>query len=282
MSAPGYTIAGSENGTIALVDKSMRKIEYSVGGSLINGLHVYNANDGQARVVVANNDHSLKLFNLHSRRTETSLGCPAAMNHASVSSNGQMMAAVGDSTQVYLYINESGRWRKHAELRVAEDACFSSVFSPSQQYLAIGSQDGSCTILDVRRISNNLHDLSLHSPVDNQDTALVYRAQSSRSFPHGAIRSISWSPSCLDMLLYTESTAYATLLDCRNFSNQQRIRIPDGDGSHFGIGGRDRDITGACWSGSNGNRIYIGSEQGISEFGIKTRSRRTFPSSAMR
>lgn len=63
------------------------------------------------------------------------------MNHASVSPDGKMMAAVGDGTEVYLFVNESGHWRRYVDVCIAEDACFSSVFSPSQKHLAIGSQD---------------------------------------------------------------------------------------------------------------------------------------------
>lgn len=78
------------------------------------------------------------------------IACPAAMNHATVTSDGKMMAAVGDSTEVYLFVNESGQWKRHAEFNVANDASFSSVFSPSQRMLAIGSQDVSHISPDLR------------------------------------------------------------------------------------------------------------------------------------
>lgn len=74
----------------------------------------------------------------------SSISLPAAMNYASTTADGKMLAAVGDSTEVYIFVNESGRWRRYAEIAVAEDPCFSAVFSPSQQYLAIGSQDVCC------------------------------------------------------------------------------------------------------------------------------------------
>lgn len=70
------------------------------------------------------------------------------MNHATVTTDGKMMAAVGDSTEVYLFVNESGQWKRHAEFKIANDASFSSVFSPSQRMLAIGSQDVRDVILD--------------------------------------------------------------------------------------------------------------------------------------
>lgn len=74
-----------------------------------------------------------------SQRSPISL--PAAMNYASTTADGKMLAAVGDSTEVYIFVNDSGRWRRYAEITVAEDPCFSAVFSPSQQCLAVGSQD---------------------------------------------------------------------------------------------------------------------------------------------
>lgn len=106
--------------------------------------------------------------------------------------------------------------------------------------------------------------------------ALLHRARAARPYPHGSVRTVAWSPSPLDLLVYTESTSCATLLDCRDFTRTQKLKIPDGDGTHFGVGGRDREISGVCWSKS-GSHVYIGSEQGITEFQVKTKERRQFP-----
>lgn len=66
-SASGYTVAGAENGTIAVIDGHMNKAEYDVGGSLINGIHIYDdLHDHQTRAVISNNDYSLKFFSLSS------------------------------------------------------------------------------------------------------------------------------------------------------------------------------------------------------------------------
>ena len=278
-SARGYTIAGAENGYIAVLNSHTRsKTEIDIGGSLVNGIHIFQGSDGCDKALISNNDYSLKFFNLVTMRAEVPIHCPCAMNHASVSADGKMLAAVGDSTEVSLYILESGRWKRHSEICVAEDACFSSTFSPSGTTLAIGSQDGTCSILDTRMISSNIKDASsCYGPPSVKDSgALLHRATSARHFPHGSIRSISWSPSPLDMLVFTESTSFATLVDCRDFTRQQRLRIPDGDGSDFGINGRDREVSGACWS-RNGAQVYVGSEHGITEWNIKTRERRSFP-----
>ena len=279
-SARGYTIAGAENGYIAVLNsRTHSKTEVDIGGSLVNGIHIYQGQDSEDRALISNNDYSLKFFNLSTMRAEAPIHCPSAMNYASVSADGKMLAAVGDSTELYLFVQESGRWKRHAEICVAEDACFSSSFSPSGTNLAIGSQDGTCSILDTRMISNNLKEASTcYGPPSTEDSgALLHRVTSARHFPHGSVRSISWSPSPLDMLVFTESTSFATLLDCRDFEKQQRLRIPDGDGSDFGIGGRDREISGACWS-RNGSHVYVGSEHGITEWQVKTRERRSFPS----
>lgn len=69
-SGRGYTIAGAENGTIAVIQQDGSKAEYDIGGSLVNGLHVYQGLDGQERALVSNNDYSLKFFNLITRRSE--------------------------------------------------------------------------------------------------------------------------------------------------------------------------------------------------------------------
>lgn len=87
----------------------------------------------------------------------TPISLPAAMNSASTSEDGQMLAAVGDSTEVYIFVNDGGRWRKHAEVTVADDPCFSSVFSPSQQHLAIGSQDVNSNALFVPKTDHSGH-----------------------------------------------------------------------------------------------------------------------------
>lgn len=66
----GYIIAGAENGTIAVIHNEGTKHEYDVGGSLVNGLHVFAGHDGQDRALISNNDNSLKFFNLTTRRSE--------------------------------------------------------------------------------------------------------------------------------------------------------------------------------------------------------------------
>lgn len=107
----------------------------------------------------------------------------------------------------------------------------------------------------------------------------LHKARSVNPCPRGSIRTVSWSPSPLDMLVFTESTTFATVLDCRDFSRLQRLRIPDGNTAH-GSGG-DREISGATWS-SRGEKLYIGSEQGITEFFVQTNLRRQFPRFGLR
>lgn len=111
--------------------------------------------------------------------------------------------------------------------------------------------------------------------------ALLYRAMSTRPVPQGSIRSVSWSPTTLDLLLFTESSCHATILDCRDFTNQQRLRLPDSGHAHNSGMNRDNEISGATWSKS-GSKIYIGHEQYITEFEVDTHKRRTFPSITLR
>lgn len=66
----GCTVAGAEDGTIAVVDSRANKSEYDVGDSLINGIHIYESRDSQKRALLSSNDYSLKMFNLNTMSLE--------------------------------------------------------------------------------------------------------------------------------------------------------------------------------------------------------------------
>lgn len=147
----------------------------------------------------------------------------------------------------------------------------------------IDSFQGSCTVLDTRMISSNFRKTTdQYSEIAALGTgnATLFKATSVRPIPHGSVRSVTWSPSPLDLLLFAESTNYATVLDCRDFSRQQRLRIkPDyadaAQQSHSVT--RNVEISGATWS-RNGEHLYVGHEQFITEFRVNTKARRIFPS----
>lgn len=63
-------MAGGENGNLAVIDKDLNKTEHEIGGSLVNGIHIYSGSSAQHRAVISNNDATLKIFNLNSMQIE--------------------------------------------------------------------------------------------------------------------------------------------------------------------------------------------------------------------
>ena len=54
-------------------------------------------------LLACNNDHTVKMFALPDMRAVGSLTCPAAVNYAALSPDGQELLAVGDSCDVHLF-----------------------------------------------------------------------------------------------------------------------------------------------------------------------------------
>lgn len=318
----GFTVAGSEQGRIAVMHggaASGEKHEEEIGQSLVNGLHIYRAPDGARRVLVSSNDWTIQIYNLESMRKESLVRCPTAVNYASVSPDGRMMAAVGDSLDAYIYVLESGGWKRQTTFPVANDASFMASFSTAGDKLAIASQAGVLPIYDVRMLSaNRSEDGVSHASVAS--AALLHTIKSSRRgsrrFPHVAVRSVQWSPSPLDLLLFTEENSRATLVDGRDFTRTQDLNVPAMDRlphsrlagtpqihHHYHHGGDrdhgqqqlqtssaqhltgydlgDRELSGACFS-NTGDRVYVATREDISEWNVKTYGRRTFSAMSLR
>ena len=58
---------------------------------------------GDAWLLACNNDHTVKMFTLPGMRALGSVTCPAAVNYAALSPDGQHLVAVGDSPEVHLF-----------------------------------------------------------------------------------------------------------------------------------------------------------------------------------
>lgn len=158
----GWIVAGAEHGVLAILDdrgdastlqEGLRKQEVTIGGCLVNGIHLYRNASGEEVALVSSNDHTLKSYNLSQGRLERPMSMQTAMNHATVSPDGQWMIAVGDNTECYLFTQESGRWRRQGSMTVSTDACFATGFSASGRMLAVGSQDGTCSLFDIRMLT---------------------------------------------------------------------------------------------------------------------------------
>lgn len=87
--------------------------QMTVGGSINNALCITKQANGQVRILICNNDETIKIYSLPDLQRITSLSFPTAVNYASVSPDGTKMVVVGDTSQVYLYhISSNGTYEK--------------------------------------------------------------------------------------------------------------------------------------------------------------------------
>ena len=203
--------------------------------------------------IVRNNDKTVRVFSLAQNRVQATLHLPISTNHASISPDGKHLVVVGDSTKVYFYHSSTGASAQHEAGREpwtltrqltagTSDALISTAFSPSSVHCAVASQDGSITIFDTRF-------LSLSS--DDDPSPIVKQIQSTRPRTHaGAIRSVQFSPTPWDLLVWTEHSGRVTVADVRSdFTERQVIDVLGNDENIVGVdvlGVSDHDAPSEC------------------------------------
>ena len=166
----------------------IRTAQASVGGSINNAMCLYKHN-GQDRLLICNNDESIKVFSLPDLERLHTIQFPTAVNYASVSPDGKKLIAVGDSPQAFMYnITSSGDYVKTATLTASSDAGFSCAWNQSSEKFAVASQDGFVSVWDIRSTEKLAKIKSTQNPQVK-----------------GACRCVKFSPSgSMDLLMFSE------------------------------------------------------------------------------
>lgn len=180
----------------------------SVGGAINNCVHMAQ-HGGKTRLLVCNNDETIKVFDLPSMEQVVTLRLNTAVNGGmarrcrpgkerlanvldmravSVSPDGTKMVAVGDSNQVFIYnITSGGEYQQVAVLNTTKDAGFSCSWDQASMKFAVGCQDGFVCVWDMRR------------------SKMLARLNSVQSGSRGAVRAVKFShSSSVDLLAFTE------------------------------------------------------------------------------
>ncbi|KAJ9475476.1 hypothetical protein PHBOTO_005553 [Pseudozyma hubeiensis] len=178
------------------------------------------------KVMVSNNDQSIKLYKLRPPKStpgaggriesglpglsrNTTLQFPTAINHSSLSPDQRTLIAVGDTPEVFIHsVSRSGEHAKIATYSASSDACFSTTWSPDGSKFAVASQDGVVSVWDVR---------------SSRRLAAVSTSQASAG--SGAARVAKFSP-CGRFLAFTEHRNFWGVTDTVTFSETQRISAP--------------------------------------------------------
>lgn len=94
-----------------------RLAQTAVGGAINNSLVLSKHAGDDVRLMICNNDQSVKIFSVPNMNLITTLNYTAAVNNVGVSPDGTMMAVVGDSNQVHLHsISTSYEYKKMTTL----------------------------------------------------------------------------------------------------------------------------------------------------------------------
>lgn len=145
-----------------------RAITTSPNNTINNGLCFSKVRD-EIRLVVSNNDASIRIFSVPHLRLLQTLEFSVAVNHskwihvvyvrvwsnrviiASVSPDGRKMIVVGDDKKVHLFsITSSGRYERVATMSASRDANFSVSWTANSDKFAVASQDGTVHVWDIR------------------------------------------------------------------------------------------------------------------------------------
>jgi WD40 repeat protein len=209
-----------------------------IGEDIVNSISVHklSAQDGGPDEVVAvltNNDKTVRIYSLFQNLELAVLDLPVAMNHATISPDGQMLVAVGDQQSGFFFENihtkkpgsakiVDGRiqsvpptWQLFDEVslylpaRQCAEGYFTTAWSSTGRLCAVGSECGYITVFDV----------DLLKLVEHGEDAIVQVISSTRpdvTTGAGAVRTMQFSPAPWDFLIWSEDQGRVCVADLRS------------------------------------------------------------------
>ncbi|RKP26200.1 WD40-repeat-containing domain protein [Syncephalis pseudoplumigaleata] len=255
----GYVAAGGQRSQLSIRELDNNWcVAWHIGGTINNAIHISRHLD-QNRIVVCNNDQTIKAFTLPDLNKVATVQLPVAVNHASISPDGRRMVAVGDSNEIFMFDVRSGGYFHTATLKGAEDAGFSTAWNRIGNQFVVASQDGRVIVWDIRS-SEKLATLTC-----TQSDGTLHEQQPSRV--RGAVRCVKFSQSgAVDLLAFSEHVNYVNVVDARTYQDRQSICIaPD----------MDAHIAGMDFSPC-GTRLFVGTENSVAAFDVDVMARHRF------
>ncbi|OAL47974.1 WD domain-containing protein [Pyrenochaeta sp. DS3sAY3a] len=208
-----------------------------IGEDIVNSISIHKLPaQGNAQedvvAVLTNNDKTVRLYSLTQFLEITVLDLPFAMNHATISPDGQMLVAVGDAPIGFFF--ERVKPQKPSNAKTGEerlqsippewqlleqvslyrpanshaDGYFTTAWSPTGRLCALGSECGYITIFDV----------DLLKLVEYGEDAIVKLLSSTRPDTMtgpGAVRTMHFSPAPWDFLVWSEDQGRVCVADLR-------------------------------------------------------------------
>ncbi|KAB1199839.1 putative WD repeat-containing protein C2A9.03 [Morella rubra] len=122
--------------------------------AITNAVDVFRNQNGSLRVMTANNDAQVRVFDAENFALLNLFSFNWSVNNTSVSPDGKLLAVLGDSSECLMADAQSGK--VIGNLKGHLDYSFSSAWHPDGRILATGNQDTTCRLWDIRNPSKSL------------------------------------------------------------------------------------------------------------------------------
>ncbi|KAF2019286.1 hypothetical protein BU24DRAFT_386137 [Aaosphaeria arxii CBS 175.79] len=236
-----------------------------IGEDIVNSIsiHKYTNKEGADDVVavLTNNDKTVRIYSLTREVEDTVMDLPFAMNHATISPDGELLLAVGDLPTAYFFKRFKPRktdnslangettqkrswilW-KEVPLYVPPGAgsvqgYFTTAWSPSGRLCAVGSECGYITVFDPELLTKCKW-------AKDAAVQLISSTRPDTTNGPGSIRTMQFSPAPWDLLIWSEDQARVCVADLRRGfglrrqvlnldpreDNLERVEVADYDGT---------------------------------------------------
>ncbi|GLT48489.1 hypothetical protein SLA2020_221100 [Shorea laevis] len=122
--------------------------------AITNAVDIYHNPSGVMRVVAANNDAKVRIFDGEKFACLNCFSFDWSVNNTSASPDGKLLAVLGDSVECLIADAQSGKVT--GSLKGHLDYSFASAWHPDGRILATGNQDTTCRLWDIRNLSQSL------------------------------------------------------------------------------------------------------------------------------
>ncbi|XP_027094106.1 uncharacterized WD repeat-containing protein C2A9.03-like isoform X2 [Coffea arabica] len=122
--------------------------------AITNAVDIGQSPTGLVRVMTANNDAQVRVFDASSFACISKFSFPWSVNNTSVSPDGRLLAVLGDNPESLIADAHSGK--VVGTLKGHLDYGFASAWHPDGRMLATGNQDTTCRLWDIRNLSKSV------------------------------------------------------------------------------------------------------------------------------
>ncbi|XP_074380771.1 putative WD repeat-containing protein C2A9.03 isoform X1 [Apium graveolens] len=207
--------------------------------AITNNVDIYHNTDGSIRLMTANNDSQVRVFDTVNFACTNHFTFPWSVNNTSVSPDGKLFSVLGDSAECLVADAQSGK--VVGTLKGHLDYSFTSAWHPDGNILATGNQDTTCRLWDMRNLSQSLSvlkgrigairaisfssDGQFMATAEAADFVHIYDTKSGYSTEQeidlfGEIAGISFSPDTEALFIGIADRTYGSLLEY----NRKRYR----------------------------------------------------------